>query len=195
MYLQHINKSRDILFAMLRNLSASVRIRPMINGSGFCLLKSFSAICKRSSLHTYTRLLNTPEDKKKIQSQKLETPKLKPMLMLAFTCKKCDTRSSHTMSKQAYTKGTVLIQCPQCKNRHLIADHLKIFQDHSINIEDIMRAKGESVSVNSDNLAFEDIPSSLKTVIGHSARDAPDAIRKNIYNKPVFTLPTGATKD
>lgn len=50
----------------------------------------------------------------------------KPEMMIAFTCKKCDTRSSHIMSKQAYTSGTVLITCPSCKNRHLIADHLKV---------------------------------------------------------------------
>lgn len=49
-----------------------------------------------------------------------------PEMMIAFTCKKCDTRSSHVMSKQAYTSGTVLITCPGCKNRHLIADHLKV---------------------------------------------------------------------
>jgi len=50
----------------------------------------------------------------------------KPEMMIAFTCKKCNTRSSHTMSKQAYTSGTVLITCPGCKSRHLIADHLKV---------------------------------------------------------------------
>ncbi|CCG83407.1 DNL zinc finger domain-containing protein [Taphrina deformans PYCC 5710] len=49
------------------------------------------------------------------------------------------------MTKQAYTKGTVLIQCPSCKNRHLIADNLKIFSDTNINIEDILREKGESI--------------------------------------------------
>lgn len=50
----------------------------------------------------------------------------KPQYQLTFTCKKCTTRSSHQLSKQAYHKGTVLIQCPGCKNRHLIADHLKV---------------------------------------------------------------------
>lgn len=58
----------------------------------------------------------------------------KPELMLAFKCKKCDTRSSHIISKQAYTGGTVLVTCPGCKNRHLIADHLKVSETNSIDI-------------------------------------------------------------
>ncbi|KAG4302355.1 hypothetical protein PCK1_001337 [Pneumocystis canis] len=49
------------------------------------------------------------------------------------------------MTKQAYCNGTVIIQCPYCKNRHLISDHLKIFSDKSITIEDIMKEKGEEV--------------------------------------------------
>ena len=49
------------------------------------------------------------------------------------------------MTKQAYHKGTVLIQCPGCKARHLIADNLKIFGSTDVNVEDILRARGEAV--------------------------------------------------
>lgn len=98
----------------------------------------------------------------------------KPQLMIAFTCKKCDTRSSHVFSKQAYQSGTVLIQCPGCKNRHLIADNLKIFRDNKVNLEDLLKEKGQSVATTTDDLAFEDIPESLRKTLGHHAKDAPE---------------------
>lgn len=99
------------------------------------------------------------------------------------------------MSKQAYTKGTVLITCPGCKNRHLIADHLKIFSDNKITIEDILGAKGESVSQTTDDLAFDDIPESLKKLIGHHAKDAPDHVVKEAEGgEEQKILPDGAKK-
>ncbi|KAF9696385.1 hypothetical protein EKO04_005532 [Ascochyta lentis] len=68
-----------------------------------------------------------------------------PSYELTFTCNVCKTRSSHRLSKQGYHKGTILIACPDCKNRHLISDHLKIFSDKSVTIEDLMKEKGKLV--------------------------------------------------
>lgn len=100
-------------------------------------------------------------------------PKIDPQMMIAFTCNKCDTRLSHTMLKQAYTRGTVLIQCPECKVRHLIADHLKIFDDKRVTIQDLLAAKGETVSTSLADLEFKDIPESLKGTLGRYAKDGP----------------------
>lgn len=112
-----------------------------------------------------------------------------PQLMIAFTCKKCDTRSSHTFSKQAYTKGTVAIQCPGCKNRHLIADNLKIFKDNKFSLEEVLKAKGESLSTSTEDLVFDDIPESLRDKIGHHAKDAPEEYQKKDIENPY--LPEG----
>lgn len=68
-----------------------------------------------------------------------------PSYALVFTCKSCTHRSAHRISKQGYHKGSVLVQCPGCKNRHLIADNLKIFGDKSITLEQILAEKGDLV--------------------------------------------------
>ncbi|KAL8727763.1 MAG: hypothetical protein Q9166_005818 [cf. Caloplaca sp. 2 TL-2023] len=68
-----------------------------------------------------------------------------PKYQLTFTCKPCTHRSTHTVSKHGYEKGTVLVTCPICKNRHVISDHLKIFSEKRMTLEDILREKGELV--------------------------------------------------
>lgn len=39
----------------------------------------------------------------------------------------------------------MLIACPSCKNRHVISDHLRIFGDAAMTVEDLLREKGELV--------------------------------------------------
>lgn len=170
----------------LATFNSSLRLSPII----------------RTQLFHHTRFLkhnsndgnsNSSDDPKKhhIGSFKVE----KPQYMLAFTCKKCNHRSSHTISKQAYHHGTVMVKCPKCNNRHLIADHLKIFNDKHITIQDIMKAKGETVSQSTDDLVFDDIPESLKGLIGHYAKDAPQDIKdqKKLNNDDVHHLPPPST--
>ncbi|KAI1397380.1 DNL zinc finger domain-containing protein [Hypoxylon fuscum] len=71
--------------------------------------------------------------------------KLEPHYELTFTCVPCSGRSTHTISKQGYHKGSVLITCPSCRNRHIISDHLNIFGDRKITVEDLMRERGQLV--------------------------------------------------
>jgi len=72
-----------------------------------------------------------------------------PRLSLTFTCtapitphdastsspepsevtEPCSHRSTHTFTKRAYQNGIVIISCPSCKNRHLIADNLGWFKN------------------------------------------------------------------
>ncbi|KAF8488839.1 DNL zinc finger-domain-containing protein [Russula emetica] len=75
-----------------------------------------------------------------------------PRLSLTFTCTagSCSTRSTHQFTKRAYEKGIVLIECPGCKTRHLIADNLGWFKESTEdgklrNVEDILRARGDAV--------------------------------------------------
>lgn len=97
----------------------------------------------------------------------------KPQLMIAFTCKKCNNRSSHLFSKQAYLTGSVMIECPGCHAHHLIADHLGIFKDNKFDLQKYLQDKGENVGGLGD-LVFEDIPEDMRGTLGRYAKDAPE---------------------
>ena len=45
-------------------------------------------------------------------------------LGLQYTCAKCDTRNTHSVSRMALQKGVVITTCKGCQARHLIADNL-----------------------------------------------------------------------
>ncbi|KAK1146408.1 hypothetical protein N8T08_003195 [Aspergillus melleus] len=69
-----------------------------------------------------------------------------PAYQLVFTCKPCGERSAHRVSKHGYHRGTVLIRCPKCQNRHVMSDHLNIFFDKKTTIEDLLAEKGAKVT-------------------------------------------------
>ncbi|KAL7902116.1 DNL zinc finger domain-containing protein [Trichoderma sp. SZMC 28014] len=94
---------------------------------------------------------------------------------LSFTCVPCGHRSHHNVSKQGYHRGSTLITCPSCRNRHVISDHLNIFGDRKITVEDLMREKGQLVkrgSLGEDgDIEFwpdEEIPEELVDITGKS---------------------------
>lgn len=70
---------------------------------------------------------------------------LEKKMQMIYTCKVCSTRNSQTISKLAYTKGVIIVRCSGCQNNHLVADNLGWFRDNKVNIEDIMKEKGETV--------------------------------------------------
>ncbi|ADV22583.1 hypothetical protein I305_04483 [Cryptococcus gattii E566] len=77
---------------------------------------------------------------------------IEPRLQMTFTCTAgdCGHRSTHEFSKRSYEKGIVLVQCPSCKSRHLIADHLGWFKESLEGgklktVEDLLAAKGEKI--------------------------------------------------
>lgn len=89
----------------------------------------------------------------------------KPMLGMFFTCKACDTRSYKQFTKESYEKGVVLVQCPNCKNLHLVADNLDWFQSGR-NVEELLAAKGKEVKHIKDvaELSEEDFEKFKKTI-------------------------------
>ena len=56
-----------------------------------------------------------------------EQKKKKKELYMAFTCGKCETRSIKGFSKRAYHFGVVVVTCPGCERKHVVADRLGWF--------------------------------------------------------------------
>lgn len=79
-------------------------------------------------------------------------------MVIAFTCRKCETRSVRGLTRNAYEKGVVIIRCGGCDSLHLIADNLGYFKDGlgggGKNVEDFLRDQGEHAARYSATLEF-----------------------------------------
>ncbi|ORC89588.1 zf-DNL-domain-containing protein [Trypanosoma theileri] len=136
--------------------------KPIIGESMSSALGASKAEASFSESHSYKdlekRLKGLSEDDQRLILDALQHPEQQPSskmggtgigtktgdMVAAFTCGRCDHRMVKKFSKHAYTKGIVIVQCPSCEVRHLLADNLGWFVDEAKNIEDILREKGDS---------------------------------------------------
>ncbi|EXJ82662.1 hypothetical protein A1O3_06476 [Capronia epimyces CBS 606.96] len=125
-----------------RSLTATLRRQVRLHSS--LSRTPFAARCHHSPRPSFTPFrryessLTVPET-----TPRKPVSEDQPSYQLSFTCKPCLYRSSHRVTKHGYHHGTVLITCPSCKARHVIADHLKVFLDSRQTLEDILREKAE----------------------------------------------------
>jgi hypothetical protein len=66
--------------------------------------------------------------------------------VLQFVCNVCETKNTHSISRHAYNKGTVIVTCPGCNSTHLIADNLNWIEDDFRNLEEFMAKRGSPVT-------------------------------------------------
>jgi hypothetical protein len=111
---------RHAAFTMLRRLALQgIRTAPRN------LQKWNSPAMRLLHYHPTRKLLSSNLDTQKSldgpvkATEKTETiAPAKSYYLLTFTCKPCNTRSTHKVTKVGYHCGSVLITCPECKNRH-----------------------------------------------------------------------------
>ena len=77
------------------------------------------------------------------------------LLLMAYTCGKCEHKQVRTFSRKSYEEGVVLVRCENCDSLHLIADNLKWFEDEKVNIQQIMERQGSKVHTNITDQAVE----------------------------------------
>ncbi|CAL5227385.1 g10338 [Coccomyxa viridis] len=90
------------------------------------------------------RIVPGMEDANSESREQTTSPASSKDMMAVFTCTKCDTRSAKPFSKRAYEHGVVIVQCPGCKGRHLLADRLGWFGEDG-SVEDILARHGQDV--------------------------------------------------
>lgn len=103
------------------NFSNEIGISNVIQTSTFLSIseqqnfKNFPRFFSKTNFNLDKNTSNSENNKVKIDTEKF---------LIGFTCKKCNKRSYKLISKKSYYEGVVIIRCDQCKNLHLIADHL-----------------------------------------------------------------------
>eukprot|EP00887_Chlorella_sp_A99_P004876 scaffold4.g4876.t1 len=89
---------------------------------------------------------------------------------MLWTCGRCDTRSAKAFSKQSYESGLVIVECPGCHARHLIADHLGWFGSKG-NVEDFAAERGGMVMRRMVDGTVELTPQEVLGASGSTAAD------------------------
>lgn len=84
----------------------------------------------------------------------------KRQLVMMFTCVQCEVRSAKAFSKEAYQRGVVMIECPGCGGRHLIADHLGWFGEKGT-VEDFAKERGNTAVVRTADGTVELTPNDV----------------------------------
>jgi len=101
----------------------------------------------------------------------------KKQLLMMYTCGKCEVRSAKAFSKSAYTEGVVIVECPGCGARHLIADNLGWFGTKGT-IEEFAKERGETILTKLDDNTLELEPLTVKDAVGSVAHEAAMKINK-----------------
>ncbi|GAB0491960.1 hypothetical protein MMPV_003217 [Pyropia vietnamensis] len=97
---------------------------------------------------------------------------------IVFTCGVCETRISKSISRSSYEKGVVLIQCPSCEKRHVIADNLGHFSQLTGGKKNVEEMVGEVTRVSTDVY-------NLEKLLTNDAQQADTAVDVDAFPRSI----------
>lgn len=77
-------------------------------------------------VRTFASDVRNPEEATNVPLSASEANSRKDLYMM-FTCGQCETRAVRGFSRQAYENGVVIVTCPGCSSKHVVADRMGWF--------------------------------------------------------------------
>ena len=107
--------------AILRTLRRTIAPpSPLVRLAAIPRFISSTPVRRHESEEHWSAVPTSPPSPSEIERE------IKPDYNLTFACRPCQTRSPHKVSKLAYHRGLVLLECPGCKSHHVVTDHLGV---------------------------------------------------------------------
>eukprot|EP01060_Flectonema_neradi_P017177 TRINITY_DN239_c3_g1_i1.p1 TRINITY_DN239_c3_g1~~TRINITY_DN239_c3_g1_i1.p1 ORF type:complete len:183 (+),score=29.42 TRINITY_DN239_c3_g1_i1:47-595(+) len=137
-----VSKPLTGFMSMRKAVSQSKAPAFRTSGMRWCTEKAIPSSNMPESFSSTDEKIHIEKDGKCLGGSGIGTSRANMAIM--FECRVCQTQAIKQFSRSSYEKGVVLIECPGCKNKHVIADNLGWFMDmgENNNIEKQMKAEG-----------------------------------------------------
>ncbi|KAL5698869.1 hypothetical protein ACHQM5_029849 [Ranunculus cassubicifolius] len=89
-----------------------------------------------NSDYNETELASDSQPSESFEEAKIDLQLPRRSLLVAFTCNSCSVRTERLISRFAYEKGTIFVQCAGCLKHHKLVDNLQVVVEYNFLEED-----------------------------------------------------------